>query len=51
MENGYLFGRGATDMKLDGTLAIASLVELKREGLPAAPHHHHRVLRRRGDRG
>ena len=32
VENGYLFGRGATDMKLDGTLAIASLVELKREG-------------------
>jgi acetylornithine deacetylase/succinyl-diaminopimelate desuccinylase-like protein len=32
VENGYLFGRGASDMKLDGTLAIASLVELKREG-------------------
>jgi acetylornithine deacetylase/succinyl-diaminopimelate desuccinylase-like protein len=32
IENGYLFGRGATDMKLDGTLAIAALVELKREG-------------------
>jgi acetylornithine deacetylase/succinyl-diaminopimelate desuccinylase-like protein len=32
VEGGYLFGRGATDMKLDGTLAIASLVELKREG-------------------
>ena len=32
VENGYLFGRGATDMKLDGALAIASLVELKREG-------------------
>jgi carboxypeptidase PM20D1 len=32
VENGYLFGRGATDMKLDGTIAIASLVELKREG-------------------
>ena len=31
VENGYLFGRGATDMKLDGTLAIASLIELKRE--------------------
>lgn len=30
VENGYLFGRGATDMKLDGT--IASLIELKREG-------------------
>ncbi|MBA3811545.1 MAG: M20/M25/M40 family metallo-hydrolase [Caulobacteraceae bacterium] len=32
VENGYLFGRGATDMKLDGVLAIASLIELKREG-------------------
>lgn len=30
VENGYLYGRGATDMKLDGTLAIASLIELKR---------------------
>jgi acetylornithine deacetylase/succinyl-diaminopimelate desuccinylase-like protein len=32
VEDGYLFGRGATDMKLDGTIAIASLLELKREG-------------------
>jgi carboxypeptidase PM20D1 len=32
VENGYLFGRGASDMKLDGTLAIAALIELKREG-------------------
>jgi acetylornithine deacetylase/succinyl-diaminopimelate desuccinylase-like protein len=32
IEDGYLFGRGATDMKLDGTIAIASLVELKRQG-------------------
>jgi len=32
VEGGYLFGRGATDMKLDGTLAIAALIELKREG-------------------
>jgi carboxypeptidase PM20D1 len=32
VENGYLFGRGATDMKLDGTLAIAALGELRREG-------------------
>jgi carboxypeptidase PM20D1 len=32
VENGYLFGRGASDMKLDGTIAIASLIELKREG-------------------
>jgi carboxypeptidase PM20D1 len=32
VENGYLFGRGATDMKLDGTLAIAALAELRREG-------------------
>jgi acetylornithine deacetylase/succinyl-diaminopimelate desuccinylase-like protein len=32
VEDGYLFGRGASYMKLDGTLAIAALVELKREG-------------------
>jgi acetylornithine deacetylase/succinyl-diaminopimelate desuccinylase-like protein len=32
VENGYLFGRGATDMKLDGTIAIAALIELKRQG-------------------
>jgi acetylornithine deacetylase/succinyl-diaminopimelate desuccinylase-like protein len=32
VENGYLYGRGATDMKLDGTIAIASLIELRREG-------------------
>ncbi len=32
VENGYLYGRGASDMKYDGTLAIASLIELRREG-------------------
>ncbi len=32
VENGYLYGRGATDMKLDGTIAIAALIELKRSG-------------------
>ena len=32
VENGYLFGRGATDMKLDGTIAIAALIELRRAG-------------------
>lgn len=32
VEKGYLFGRGATDMKLDGTIAIAALIELKRQG-------------------
>ncbi|WP_323989767.1 M20/M25/M40 family metallo-hydrolase [Nguyenibacter sp. L1] len=32
VEGGYLYGRGATDMKLDDTLAIAALVELKRQG-------------------
>lgn len=31
VENGYLYGRGATDMKLDAALAVAALVELKRE--------------------
>jgi len=32
VEGGFLFGRGSSDMKLDGTLAIAALAELKREG-------------------
>jgi acetylornithine deacetylase/succinyl-diaminopimelate desuccinylase-like protein len=31
VENGMLFGRGASDMKLDDTLVIAALLELKRE--------------------
>ena len=31
VENGNLFGRGSNDMKLDGTLAIASLAELRRQ--------------------
>ncbi len=32
VENGYLYGRGASDMKTDGVLAIAALSELRREG-------------------
>jgi acetylornithine deacetylase/succinyl-diaminopimelate desuccinylase-like protein len=32
VEEGYLFGRGATDMKLSGTIAIAALNELRRQG-------------------
>jgi carboxypeptidase PM20D1 len=32
VENGLLYGRGASDMKLDDALAVAALVELKREG-------------------
>jgi acetylornithine deacetylase/succinyl-diaminopimelate desuccinylase-like protein len=32
VENGYLFGRGATDMKLDGAIAIASLTQLRKQG-------------------
>jgi carboxypeptidase PM20D1 len=31
LENGYLFGRGASDMKADGAIAIAALIQLKRE--------------------
>jgi carboxypeptidase PM20D1 len=31
VENGLLYGRGASDMKLDDALAIAALIELKRE--------------------
>jgi acetylornithine deacetylase/succinyl-diaminopimelate desuccinylase-like protein len=32
VENGYLYGRGATDMKLDAALAAATLIEMKRQG-------------------
>lgn len=32
IENGLLYGRGSADMKLDDALAVASLIELKREG-------------------
>lgn len=32
VDNGYLYGRGATDMKLDGTIAIAALIDLRRHG-------------------
>jgi acetylornithine deacetylase/succinyl-diaminopimelate desuccinylase-like protein len=32
VENGYLYGRGSSDMKLDGAVAIAALTELRREG-------------------
>jgi acetylornithine deacetylase/succinyl-diaminopimelate desuccinylase-like protein len=30
IENGYIYGRGATDMKFDDALMIASLIDLKR---------------------
>ena len=32
VENGYLFGRGATDMKLDAALAITALIDMKKVG-------------------
>ncbi|MEG3087716.1 M20/M25/M40 family metallo-hydrolase [Sphingomonas sp. PB4P5] len=32
VENGYLYGRGATDMKLDAAIVIATLIDLKRQG-------------------
>jgi acetylornithine deacetylase/succinyl-diaminopimelate desuccinylase-like protein len=32
IENGFLYGRGATDMKLDDSLVVASLIELRRQG-------------------
>jgi carboxypeptidase PM20D1 len=36
VEGGYLYGRGATDMKLDDALVLASLIELKRQGYQPA---------------
>jgi acetylornithine deacetylase/succinyl-diaminopimelate desuccinylase-like protein len=32
VENGYLFGRGASDMKFDAAVATASLIALRRQG-------------------
>jgi carboxypeptidase PM20D1 len=32
VENGMLYGRGSSDMKLDDALAVAALIELRREG-------------------
>lgn len=32
VENGYLYGRGATDMKLDMALVVAALIDLKKAG-------------------
>ena len=32
VENGLLYGRGASDMKLDDALAVAALIVLRREG-------------------
>jgi len=32
VENGYLYGRGASDTKFEASLALSSLIELKREG-------------------
>jgi carboxypeptidase PM20D1 len=32
VENGYLFGRGASDMKSDGAMAVSALIEMKRRG-------------------
>ncbi|WP_421848268.1 M20/M25/M40 family metallo-hydrolase [Novosphingobium sp.] len=32
IEDGYLYGRGATDMKIDVALMVSSLIELKRQG-------------------
>jgi len=32
IENGYIFGRGATDMKYDLSTLVATLIQLKREG-------------------
>ena len=32
VENGYLYGRGASDMKFDAALALAALIELKSQG-------------------
>lgn len=32
VENGYLYGRGASDTKFEATLALVSMIELRRQG-------------------
>jgi len=32
IEDGFLYGRGATDMKLDDALMVSSMIELRRQG-------------------
>ena len=32
VENGYLYGRGATDMKLDAAMLVATVLDMKRAG-------------------
>lgn len=32
VENGYLYGRGASDTKFEASLAVAALIELRRQG-------------------
>jgi acetylornithine deacetylase/succinyl-diaminopimelate desuccinylase-like protein len=32
VENGYLYGRGASDTKFEASLAVSSLIELRRQG-------------------
>jgi acetylornithine deacetylase/succinyl-diaminopimelate desuccinylase-like protein len=32
VENGYVYGRGASDTKFEASLAVASLIELRRQG-------------------
>lgn len=32
VENGYLFGRGASDTKFEASLAVAALIELRKQG-------------------
>lgn len=32
VENGYLFGRGASDTKFDAALALSAMIELRRQG-------------------
>ncbi len=32
VENGYIYGRGASDTKFEASLAVASLIELRRQG-------------------
>ncbi len=50
VEHGYLYGRGASDMKFDAALATRGHHRAEARRLRSAPGHRHRILGRRGNR-
>ena len=49
VENGFLFGRGASDTKFEASLAVATLIELRRQGFRPQALDRRRLFGRRGN--